>query len=156
MAEGLPWTLAYWPHAQTVEKKPIATCPCCFLKQKQLAITVWFLTSLAFFLRKETSFFSYQTVRSLCCLLTGDNQRDSNSPIWSLGSNSEGSPHSTTHSLLSSLHTSEPSSCCDLETCWRSHFIILDSEFLVFTSARCSSQSLLGESPNTDSHSDSG
>lgn len=90
MAEGLPPTLApptraYWPHAQTVEKEPIAMCPCGSLKQNQLDITVWFLTSLAFFFFLTNFNFLYLSNCTLCCLLTGDNQRDSNSPIWSLG-----------------------------------------------------------------------
>lgn len=41
-------------------------------------------TSLAFFFRHNFNFL-YLSNCTLCCLLTGDNQRDSNSPIWSLG-----------------------------------------------------------------------
>lgn len=158
MAEGLPPTLAYWPHAQTVEKEPIAMCPCGSLKQNQLDITVWFLTSLAFFfffLDTTLTFFTYQTVHSVVCWQVIIKEIPIHqSEAW--GSSHEGRPLSTTHKLFSLRHTSEPFSCCDMGTCRRSHFIILDSEFLVFTSAHCSFQSLLGEGSNTDSHSDSG
>lgn len=156
MAEGLPPTLAYWPHAQTVEKEPIAVS--LWLAETEPAgrnCLVSNQLSFFFFLDTTLTFFTYQTVHSVVCwqvIIKGIPIHQSEA--W--GSSHEGRPLSTTHKLFSLRHTSEPFSCCDMGTCWRSHFIILDSEFLVFTSAHCSFQSLLGEGSNTDSHADSG